>query len=75
MNNYDYNLEKISNVLQILSFYILINDFNNNDLMTYLKHQDQLLDKIIEQNNEIIRLLKGGNNGYWGIYRKNNWKW
>lgn len=60
MNNYDYNLEKISNILQILSFYILINDFNNNDLMNYLRHQDQLLDKIIKQNDEIIRLLKGG---------------
>jgi len=64
MNNADYNLEKISNILQILSFYILVNDFNNNDLMTFLKHQDQLLDKIIEQNKEILELLKGGNNGH-----------
>ena len=64
MNNADYNLEKISNILQILSFYILISDFNNNDLMEYLRHQDRLLDKIIEQNSEIISLLKGGNNGH-----------
>ena len=64
MNNADYNLEKISNILQILSFYILISDFNNNDLMEYLRHQDRLLDKIIEQNSEIINLLKGGNNGH-----------
>ena len=56
----DYNLEKISNILQILSFYILVNDFNNNDLMNYLKHQDELLDKIIEQNEEILKTLKGG---------------
>ena len=63
MNNFDNNLEKISNILQILSFEILINDFNNNDLMQYLKHQDKLLNKIIEQNNKIISLLEGGNNG------------
>lgn len=72
MNNFDYNLEKISNILQILSFYILVNDFNNNDLMNYLKHQDQLLDKIIEQNEQIILLLKGGNNGDRGLYREDN---
>ena len=60
MNNYEHNLENVSNALQILSFLILVNDFNNNDLMQYLKHQDDLLDKIIKQNNEIIKLLKGG---------------
>ena len=60
MNSYDYNLEKISNILQILSFYILVNDFNNTDLMKYLNNQDNLLDKIVEQNDEIIKLLKGG---------------
>lgn len=60
MNDFDNNLDRISNILQILSFQILISDFNNNDLMNYLKHQDQLLDKIIKQNDEIIRLLKGG---------------
>lgn len=60
MNNFDNNLERISNILQILSFQILVNDFNNTDLMGYLKQQDELLDKIIQQNNEIIKLLKGG---------------
>jgi hypothetical protein len=60
MNNFDNNLEKISNILQILSFEILITDFNNNDLMQYLKHQDDLLDKIIKQNEHIINLLEGG---------------
>lgn len=61
MNAFDNNLEKISNILQILSYEILINDFNNNDLMQYLKHQDDLLEKIMNQNEEIIKLLKGGN--------------
>ncbi len=54
------NLENFSNVLQILSFLILVQDFNNTDLMEYLEHQDNLLNKIIEQNEEIIRTLKGG---------------
>lgn len=60
MNNFDNTLELLSNLLQIKSYEILINDFNNNDLMQYLKHQDKLLDKIIEQNKQIIELLKGG---------------
>jgi len=59
MNSFDKNLELISNLLQIKSYEILVNDFNNNDLMRYLQHQDELLDKIIKQNDEIIRLLKG----------------
>lgn len=60
MNNFDSNLDRISNLLQILSFQILVEDFNNTDLMKYLAHQDDLLNKIIDQNNEIITLLKGG---------------
>ena len=55
------NLENFSNWLQIFSFLILIEDFNNTDLMKYLKHQDELLNKIIDQNNEIIQTLKGEN--------------
>ena len=58
MNNFDKNLEILSNLLQIKSYEILVNDFNNNDLMEYLKHQDILLTKIIEQNDEIINLIK-----------------
>ena len=54
------NLENFSNWLQILSFQILVEDFNNTDLMKYLAHQDDLLNKIIDQHNEIITLLKGG---------------
>ena len=64
MDDFDRNLERISNILQILSYQILVSDFNNTDLMQYLKHQDDLLSKIINQNNDIIQLLKEGNNGY-----------
>ena len=53
------NLENFSNWLQIFSFLILIEDFNNTDLMKYLAHQDDLLNKIIDQNNELITFLKG----------------
>ena len=58
MNNIDNNLNILANILQIESYKILVNDFNNNDLMRYLRHQDELLDKIIKQNEEIIELLK-----------------
>lgn len=54
------NFNNITDLIQWLSFYILLTDFNNTDLMRYLNHQDELLDKIIEQNDEIIKLLKGG---------------
>lgn len=60
MNNFDDSLELLSNILQIKSYEILINDFNNNDLMKYLQHQDELLDKIIKQNEQILQLLKEG---------------
>lgn len=52
------NLENFSNWLQIFSFLILVEDFNNTDLMKYLAHQDELLDKIIQQNDKILKLLK-----------------
>ena len=57
MNEFDKNLEILSNLLQIKSYEILVNDFNNTDLMKYLKHQDELLDKIIQQNEEIKKDL------------------
>ena len=60
-NNYDFWfwLSGLANFAQLQSYNILLNDFNNNDLMIYLRHQDELLEKIIEQNDEIIDLLKG----------------
>ena len=59
MSNFDKNLEILSNLLQIKSYQILVEDFNNTDLMKYLEHQDKLLNKIIEQNEQIIKLIKG----------------
>ena len=60
MNDFDKTLEILSNILQIKSYEILVNDFNNTDLMKYLEHQDKLLNEIIEGNKEILSLLKGG---------------
>lgn len=57
------NIENFSNWLQIFSFLILIEDFNNTDLMKFLNHQDELLNKIIQQNQQLIDLLgKGSQN-------------
>ena len=45
--------------MQALSLEILFRDYNNSDLMSELQTQDEkYLKKIIEQNNEILRLLK-----------------
>ena len=60
MNNFQNNLNLLANLTQLLSYEILVKDFNNTDLMKYLTHQDSLLDKIIEQNNEILEHLRGG---------------
>lgn len=52
-------------ILQALSLQILFRDYNNSDLMQELQTQDEkYLKKIIEQNEEIISLLrKEDNNG------------
>lgn len=72
MENFENNLEILSNLLQIKSYEILVNDFNNTDLMKYLKHQDELLTKIIDQNEQILETLKGEKNGNRRLHRKNN---
>ena len=52
------SVDNLSLVLQALSLQILFKDFNNSDLMQELQKQDsEYLEKIIKQNEEIIRLL------------------
>ena len=65
------NIDTKSFMLQLYSVILLLKDFNNADLMQELCNQDEIyLKKIIQQNEEIINLLKeGGNYG-----RKTNWK-
>ena len=54
------NLDITSLVLQVYSLIILLQDYNNGDLMQELHLQDETyLKTIIKQNEEIIKLLKG----------------
>lgn len=65
--NYN-NLNTLANILQIANYEMLLKDANNNDLLRFLQHQDDDLfnqiikqnEIIIQQNTEIIKLLKGG---------------
>lgn len=53
------SVNNISLLLQALSLQILFQDYNNADLMQELQKQDRdYLEKIIEQNDEMLRLLK-----------------
>ena len=55
------NNEFFEILLQLYSIDLIIKDYKNTDLMQELQKQDsEYLEKIIEQNNEIIKLLKGG---------------
>ena len=58
MNNNNFS-NNLSLMLQALSLQILFQDYNNGDLMQELQNQDNnYLQKIIEQNNEILNILK-----------------
>jgi hypothetical protein len=53
------NVDLGSFILQLISLDILFKDYNNSDLMNELQNQDtNYLQKIIEQNEEILLLLK-----------------
>ena len=46
-------------IFQALSLELLFKDYNNSDLMQELQKQDSdYLEKIIQQNNEILSLLR-----------------
>ena len=52
-------IDNLGLVLQALSLQILFQDYNNKDLMQELQKQDaEYLEKIIQQNNEILNLLR-----------------
>lgn len=55
-NNFTNN---VSLLLQALSLQILFQDYNNSDLMQELQKQDtQYFEKIIKNQEEILKLLK-----------------
>ena len=58
MNDNDF-VNKLGLILQALSLEILFKDYNNTDIMQELQRQDkEYLEKIINQNNEILTLLR-----------------
>lgn len=67
-NNYDFFFlfGVLANALQIANYQMLLEDSSNNDIMKELQMQDKMLakqtnvylKKIIEQNEEILRILK-----------------
>ncbi len=58
MNNNDF-INKLGLILQALSLEILFKDYNNTDLMQELQKQDtQYFEKIIKNQEEILKLLK-----------------
>ena len=58
------SVDNISLILQALSLQILFRDYNNSDLMQELQKQDkEYLEKIIEQNNEMLMILKEEKHG------------
>lgn len=66
-NSYSYYIMNIvANMCQLVDFQMNLTQLSNDDLMKHLMQQDRILDdqtnnylkKIIEQNKEIIELLK-----------------
>jgi hypothetical protein len=52
-------VDNLALILQALSLQILFQDCNNTDLMQELQRQDsEYLEKIIENQNEILTLLR-----------------
>lgn len=53
------NLDLTSLILQLYSVILLLQDFNNTDLMAELQKQDtQYFDRIIKNQEEILKILK-----------------
>lgn len=53
------SVDLTSLLLQLYNLILLIQDYNNSDLMQELQTQDEVyLKKIIEQNKQIIELLE-----------------
>jgi len=74
MNNNNF-INNTSFLLQLYSVMLLIQDFNNTDLMQELQNQDSnYLQKIIEQNEQILTILKRKEDNNARKVRKENWR-
>ena len=61
------NLDATSLILQLYSVILLLQDYNNRDLMQELQMQDEkYLKTIIKQNEEILTLLRKE----WKLWKK-----
>lgn len=71
MSNNNF-INNSSFLLQLYSVILLIQDFNNTDLMQELQNQDSnYLQKIIDQNEQIIDLLRKEDNNARKIRKEN----
>ena len=71
MNNNNF-INNSSFLLQLYSVMLLIQDFNNTDLMQELQNQDNnYLKKIIDQNEQIIDLLRKEDNNARKVRKEN----
>ena len=53
------NIDITSLILQVYSLVLLMQDYNNSDLMRELQRKDsEYLEKIIQKNKKIIELLE-----------------
>lgn len=53
------SVDNLSLILQAYSLILLIQDYNNSDLMAELQKQDtQYFEKIIKNQEEILKILK-----------------
>jgi len=68
------NLDITSLILQLYSVILLLQDYNNRDLMQELQNQDEkYLKQIINNQNEILNLLRKEDNNAREVERK-NWR-
>ena len=66
------NLDMTSLILQLYSVILLLQDYNNRDLMQELQKQDEkYLKTIIRQNEEIITLLRKEDNNAREVRKEN----
>lgn len=66
------NLDATSLILQLYSLIILLQDYNNSDLMQELQRQDnEYFKKIIENQNEILSLLRKEDNNAREVRKEN----
>lgn len=55
-------IDMLANWSQFVSLFLLLKDASNNEIMQELNHQNSAyLEKIIEQNETIIKLLENKN--------------